>query len=100
MAPENKLLAKKLLVATGIALLVSVIPLPYSYYMALRYLVTASAIFYAFTPPDKKWLLLVALAMAVLYNPVKPVHLSKPVWVPINILSAFLAFCAADSVKR
>ncbi|NBV98650.1 MAG: hypothetical protein EBR67_03950 [Proteobacteria bacterium] len=68
-------------------LLALFLPFPYAYYTLLRFLVTANSL----------WLLqkisvseahgFILLAIAVLYNPLIPVHLNKPIWNVINFLT-------------
>jgi hypothetical protein len=80
-----------------VAVLLAVLPLPYAYYMALRVLVCASAAFLFYRHTKRwqnqldgwKWLL---LGVAILYNPVIPIHLPKEAWVGINIATAILFY--------
>lgn len=73
-------------------LLVAIAPLPYSYYMFLRWAVTLSAcihIYFGFT--RKRWAAVaIFIALAVLFNPIVPVYLSKVVWMILDFLAAAL----------
>jgi uncharacterized membrane protein len=79
------------------AVLLAILPLPYLYYMALRLLVSGSAIFLFFRHSKRwqnqldgwKWML---LGVAVIYNPIIPIHLPKLLWVVINIATAIFFY--------
>lgn len=79
--------------APAIALAIAVLPLPYGYYMGLRWFVTGTAIFLAWkeyelnqnTANSYTWIF---GAIALLYNPIFPVHLFKLLWVILNIGTA------------
>ena len=84
-------------------LVLAVFPLPYGYYTILRIIVTICAALIAhgaykssgnITPS-----VLLFCALAILFNPLIPIHLSKAIWVPINLISAVIFFLNYRSGK-
>lgn len=75
-----------------VMLLIAVAPLPYGYYQVLRWLICGVAVFIAFEAYrwGKRWATWLFGIIAVLFNPVLPVHLSKEVWQPIDVVCALL----------
>lgn len=82
-------------------LLLAVAPLPYGYYTLLRLIVCGSCAYLALTHHGREgfspWVCALA-AVALLFNPIVPVHLSKEVWVPIDLAAA--SFIALHWLKR
>lgn len=80
---------------SGIASLMAIIPLwPYDYYLLLRVLVFGTAIFIAYVLrnlEDKKWFYMM-IVIAILFNPLAPVHLTRLIWLPINIITSIIFF--------
>ena len=79
---------------TAALLLAAVFPWPYGYYVLLRLTVTLVSGWVAFQcwKQDKSisgWVAAFG-AVALLYNPVLPIFLTKALWVPINIATAAL----------
>jgi len=70
-------------------LFAAVLPLPYFYYMLLRLLVFAVALYYGYSKYSKgekdKELYFYIIA-AILFNPLIPVFLIKFLWMPIDII--------------
>lgn len=82
-------------------LLIAILPLPYGYYMLLRWLVSLSAIFLAWVANElgkKYWLSLMAI-IALLFNPLIPIHLSKGTWTVIDLIVAILFFLSIKKIK-
>jgi hypothetical protein len=77
----------KILYIPAILLFLAFLELPYGYYTLLRLVVTGVSLYAAFGLLEKGsvnfW---VMLAIAVLFNPLIPVHLSKEIWIPIDII--------------
>ena len=80
------------LVVAGM-LLVAVAPLPYGYYQFLRWVTCGVSVFIAVESYrwKKTWAIWLFAAIAVLFNPIFPIYLSKEIWQPIDLTSA-LAF--------
>lgn len=80
----------------GVILLVGVAPLEYGFYTVLRIAVTLAAVLVAAAAVRSRQLgwLAVAVAIAILFNPLIPFSLSKGVWVPIDLACAALLVLA------
>ena len=76
------------LIACGL-LLVAIASLPYGYYWFLRIAITIIAGINAFSVFEKenKLLFIIFLAIAILFNPIIPIHLDKDTWAPIDLVS-------------
>jgi hypothetical protein len=65
---------------------------PYGFYVFLRFVVCASAIYmavFASVMRNKFWFWMM-LGIAVLFNPLVPIYLSRSKWVPIDFITAML----------
>lgn len=72
-----------------ILLIVGILPLPYGYYQFLRLAVCGTALYIAHIKyAQTKNLSIWACAIALLYNPVFIIYLSRSIWLPINIITA------------
>ena len=77
----------------AIALCIAILPLPYTYYMGLRWLVAVAAAFIAWKEYDlggrrTNSYAIIFGVIALLYNPVLPIHLFKLLWVVLNLITA------------
>ncbi len=72
---------------------------PYGYYRVLRWVVCAAAVFTAYCGSHWKRYGAASLFifLAILFNPLEPIHLSRPTWQLIDVLAA-LAFVGAGVV--
>jgi len=73
-------------------LFVAIAELPYGYYQILRWVVCGSAVYIAYMAYrwDKIWATWIFAFIAALFNPIIPVHLTKEIWRPIDIICAVL----------
>jgi len=73
-------------------LLVAIAPLPYGYYQFMRWVVCGVAVYIAVCAHrwGKAWTIWFFGAIAVLFNPIFPIHLSREVWLPIDCVGALL----------
>jgi hypothetical protein len=74
-------------------LVIALAPLPYGYYTLLRLVVCAAAAYLAFVGHKAGMTQFWTGAMAVvalLFNPLIPVYLSRGVWAPIDVLVTVL----------
>jgi hypothetical protein len=73
-------------------LFVAVAPLPYIYYQFLRWIVCGIAVFVAVKAYQwgKEWATWLFAFVAVLFNPIVPIHLTKEIWMPIDLACALL----------
>lgn len=77
-------------IATAVMLVLAVLPLPYGYYTALRIVVCGAAGFlvYQLWNQDGSFWLFGFFAVAILFNPLIPIHLTKAIWQPIDLGTA------------
>lgn len=72
-------------------LLVALFPLPYGYYNLLRLVVTICAGFLVYTEIKQSgpnlWSVLF-FSIALLFNPIIPIHLTREIWIFLDILVA------------
>ncbi|MFY2824507.1 DUF6804 family protein [Ruegeria sp. MALMAid1280] len=73
-------------------LVVAILPMPYGYYQVLRLVVCSVAVFltaFEFRQNSKfgGWCVVLS-TVALLFNPIVPVHLSQALWMPIDLLTA------------
>lgn len=61
---------------------------PYGYFILLRWVVAAGAIIVALNAFDKNidWAKVVFIFIAILFNPIAPIHLSRESWIPIDVV--------------
>lgn len=73
-------------------LLFALVPMPYAYFIFLRVIVCGAAVIIAFKQFNRDGglspAMLLMVGVAVLFNPIMPIHLSRLVWAPIDILTA------------
>ena len=74
-----------LFILVAIFLFIGILNFPYGYYTFLRIFVTISSI-YLFLM-KKSQLSVVGLLIAILFNPVFPIYLSKDIWIVIDLIS-------------
>ncbi|NCP62685.1 MAG: hypothetical protein GW748_05165 [Alphaproteobacteria bacterium] len=73
--------------------LIALLPMPYGYYVFLRIAVTGVGGFTAYLryiSDEKDWILWSCVAVAILFNPFLPIHLTKEIWMVFNVLTAAL----------
>ena len=73
-------------------LFVAIADLQYGYYQILRWVVCGVAVYIAYMAYTwgKVWATWVFGFVAVLFNPIIPVHLTKEIWQPINVICGIL----------
>ena len=80
----------------SILMLLAAIPkfFPYSYYTLLRFVVCGTGIYIAIFSfgEEKKIIASLAAFIAILFNPVIPIHLTKEDWVIIDLITAIFFF--------
>ena len=80
-------MTKKILYIPAILLFIAIFSLPYGYYTLLRLAVTGISIYAAFFLFERDSINFWAfLGIALLFNPLIPIHLSREVWFPIDII--------------
>jgi len=78
-------------IVASVVLLLALLPFPYAYYTLLRIVVTicAGIIAYNLKPhEDRKNWFFIFVGIAILFNPIIPIHLSRKIWGLIDIIVA------------
>lgn len=92
----NRLTAALLLLATA--------PWPNSYYIFLRWFVLLSALVHIGFSISRHcplgMLVLVFVPMALLFNPIEPVYLSKGAWVIIDVFAAMFVVVGHEELNK
>lgn len=88
-------------IASIVMLLLAIPDLPYGYYTLLRWVVTASAIFLVYVAYQlgKKFWLFSMVIIALLFNPIFPIHLDKGTWVIIDFAVAIFFLISIFGIK-
>lgn len=86
-------------IAAAVLLLVALFELPYGYYIFLRWTVCIAACFtaWAFYAANERPTLIMLLmtVIAILFNPIVPVHLTRSTWAIIDVVTAIVFGTAA-----
>ncbi|PIZ31036.1 MAG: hypothetical protein COY40_03165 [Alphaproteobacteria bacterium CG_4_10_14_0_8_um_filter_53_9] len=84
-------------------LLIAVLDMPYGYYQFLRLALSGTLVYSLYSDEALrqkdvlKWSL---IGVAILYNPILPVHLTKEIWAMLNLAAAGIAGFAAYTSYR
>ena len=89
---DQTLLPAAVWLVPAVMLLVALADLPYVFYTLLRWIVCGAFLCLAYQEHQLRggasgWMVALAM-MAILFNPLLPVHLTRDVWAPINAGSA------------
>ena len=93
---------RTLALAASALLVLALADLPYGYYTFLRIVVCATAVFGAFKATSinaEGWTLILG-GIAVLFNPIIPIHLGRNVWALVDLLAAGLLTVSAFLLSR
>lgn len=74
---------------------------PYSYYILLRWVVCGTSAYGAFKSAElgkSVWAWVLGI-IALLFNPIIPVHLSREIWAPINIMAALIFVVSIFTIR-
>ena len=89
-------------IITSVLLLIAVLPIKqYSFYIILRWIVFISAIYIGYFSYKEKrptWVWLMGI-IAVLFNPIEPIHMSKGFWQPIDFVTAIIFILVIITAK-
>jgi len=79
-------------IIAAIILLFALAPWPYGYYQLLRFVVCGAALYIAFMAYNwqKIWAAWLFGFIAVLFNPLIPIHLSREIWQTIDVVCGIL----------
>ena len=73
--------------------LVPIALLPYYYYQLMRWCICGSAAYLAYQHYKEKgcgFLTVAFIVIAIVYNPIEPIHLFKEAWIVINIITVIV----------
>ncbi len=93
-------------IASGVAILMLLLAIPsgiwpYGYYVLLRWIIVGVAIFVWWVASELKkkgWLWLM-IGIAILFNPILPIHLDKGTWAMIDFIVALLFLTSIFKIK-
>ena len=93
------------LIPAGVAsmmLFLALAPWPYGYYQLLRFVVCGVSVYVAFMTYkwQKIWATCLFGFIAVLFNPLIPIHLSRELWQPIDLTCATLLIFSMVVLKN
>ncbi len=96
---------RSLLIASLIAaamLLGALAPCPYGYYQLLRFVVCGVSVYIVFMAYGwhKMWVAWLFGFVALLFNPLIPIHLSRELWQPIDMGCALLFLTTMFLLKK
>ena len=79
-------------IIAAIMLFLALAPWPYGYYQLLRLVVCGVAVYIALMSYNcrKVWATYLFGFIAVLFNPLYPIHLSRELWQPIDVICGVL----------
>jgi hypothetical protein len=91
-------------VAAAVLLLIALGQHPYGYYTFLRWAVTAAAVVVASVAwkSTMQWVTWPFVAIAILFNPIAPIYLTRQHWRPVDVICAvaFLATLKMEATGR
>ena len=89
-------------IAPIVVMAIGVLPMPYGYYSLSRLVVCGCAIYFAIASKSQNQDVFIWVfgALAVLYNPIIPVHLyEKEMWMIVNLFTALFFFVKRDLLR-
>jgi len=89
-------------VIAALALLGALAPWPYGYYQLLRFVVCPVSAYVAYLAYNwhKLWATWLFGFIAILFNPLIPIHLSRELWQPIDFVCAILFVVIIFAFKK
>jgi len=89
-------------IIAAIMLFLALAPWPYGYYQLLRFVVCGVAVYVAFMAYNwqKMWAVWLFGFIAVLFNPLIPIHLSREIWQPIDVVCGVLFIVTAIVLNK
>jgi hypothetical protein len=87
----KKIITNNLLWLVPIALLlIALLSLPYYYYQLMRWAICGCSAYLSYQHYKEKssgFLTVVFIVVAIVYNPIEPIHLFREAWMAINIIT-------------
>ena len=90
-------------IAPILVMAIGALPMPYGYYSLSRLVVCSCSIYFAHKSyvKNQSTLMWAFGFLAVLYNPIIPIHLyQKEIWIVVNIFTSALFFLKKDVVIK
>jgi len=90
-----------MLAAAGTIGLLAILPMPYGWYMLTRLAVCAAGIttalhFYGRKDP----VAVAAVIVALLFNPIQPIALGRPLWMLVDLVVGVVALALSWSIRK
>lgn len=90
-------------ILVGIMLLLAIPSIwPYSYYQLLRWVVTMVACYNVYLAHESKqnnWMIIMGI-IAVLFNPIAPIHLDKSTWGFLDLIASGVMFYSVNKIRK
>ncbi len=89
-------------IISSILLLLGILSLPYGYYQLLRILITLSAGIstFEFYNKNNQPMMYLFLLIAILFNPLLPLHFNKSIWIIIDLITALIFLISIKLVNN
>lgn len=86
----------------AVMLLLALADLPYGYYQLLRFVTCCVSVYVAYTAYtwQKMWAMWLFGFVAVLFNPLAPIHFSRELWQYVDIICAVLFTVIAFILRK
>jgi len=70
----------------------AIVEWPYGYYTFLRWIICIASILVIFQAFEKNidWAKIIFIVIAILFNPLAPIYLSRSTWIPLDIITAII----------
>ena len=83
---------KYFLILSIIMLFGAIAEWPYGYYTFLRWITCITSILVVLQAFEKNinWAKVIFIIIAILFNPLAPIYLSRNIWIPLDIVTAIL----------
>ena len=83
----------KVLAMVAAILFIAILPLPYGYYTFMRFIVCGCAAYIAYQKyklGEKNIWLWIFGFIAILFNPIAPIHMTKEIWMAVDAMAGGL----------
>ena len=89
---DEKNFMKYFIILTILMLFGAIAEWPYGYYSILRWITCITSILVVLQAFEKNidWAKVVFIVIAILFNPLFPIYLSRSTWIPLDIITAML----------
>jgi len=89
-------------IAAAIMLFLALGGHPYSFFIALRWIVSIACVISAIDAgkKDKSGWAIFFGAVAILFNPILPIHMSRGTWLPIDVIVGIILLISIGVVKE